>query len=165
MQVSARSPSSAPSGNAEAHTDAAGVSGLHWKSAHSDAVWLDNDHGANFKIGLDGCDVRQQYREEGGGAAVRQAAKENERRTGRLLKREQRAEVRVFRNQHATFFRGELEYRGIVRGLEAVLADMHRVMAGRAQAIREPRRQRVVDKELQAEATSGICRSSSAAAA
>ena len=165
MQVSARSPGSAPSGNAAAHTDAAGASGLYWKSAHSDAVWLDNHHGTGFKVGLDRRDVRQQYREEGGGAAVRQAAKENERRTGRFPKREQRAEVRVFRNQHAIIFRGELEYRGIVLGLEAELSDMHRVMAGRAQTIRESRRQRVVDEELQTEATRGICRSSTAAAA
>ena len=165
MQVSTRPPGSAPSGNAGAHPDAAGASGLHRKSAHSDALWLDDHHGAGFKVSLDRRDVRQQYREESGGAAVRQTAKENERRTGRFPKREQRAEVRIFRNQHAIIFRGELEYRGIVRGLEAELSDMHRVMAGCAQTIREARRQRVVDEEFQAEETSGICRSSTAEAA
>lgn len=156
---------SAPSGNIGACTDATNASGLHWKSAHSDAVWLDNHHGARFKVSLDRCDVCQQHREEGGSATIRQAAKEDEGRAGRFPKREQRPEIRIFRHQHAIFFRGEPEDRGIVRGLQAELADMYRVMASRAEAFREPWRQRVVDEELQTEATSGSCRSSTAAAA
>ena len=156
---------SAPSGNIGACTDATDASGLHWKSAHSDAVWLDNHHGARFKVSLDRCDVCQQHREEGGSATIRQTAKEDEGRAGRFPKREQRPEIRIFRHQHAIFFRGEPEDRGIVRGLQAELADMYRVMASRAEAFREPWRQRVVDEELQTEATSGSCRSSTAAAA
>ena len=156
---------STPSDNAGTRADATDASGLHWKLAHSDAVWLDDHHGASFKVGLDGCEVRQQHREESGSAAIRRAAKEDERRTDRFPKHEQRPEVRIFRHQLAIFFRSELEDRGIVRGLQAELADMHRVMADRAEALREPWRQRVVDEELQTEATSGSCRSSTAAAA
>ena len=59
--------------------------------------------------------------------------KEDERRTGRFPKREQRPEIRILRHQHAIFFRGELEDRGIVRGLQTELADMYRVMADRAE--------------------------------
>lgn len=57
------------------------------------------------------------------------------------------------------------EYGGVTGRLVSKVADMNRIVARRAEADREPRRQRVVYEESQAGATNGICLSSTAAAA
>lgn len=99
------------------------------------------------------------------GTSILHAAKEDQRRRRCLPQREQRAEVRVGRNDNPLLPSRDFEYHSVAGGLATDISNMDRVVAGCAEASSEPGRQRVVDEELQAEATNGICLSQTVAAA
>jgi hypothetical protein len=92
-------------------------------------------------------------------------SKHDDGRNERLPGRQQRAEVGVGRDERASFARGAVEDLHVARGLEAVGADVDRVMSGLAQSFGHRRRQRVVDQELHRSGTMGSSRSRTASAA
>ena len=78
---------------------------------------------------------------------------------------QKRPEVGIGRDQHALLGSRSIEHCGILLGLQAVVANMNGVVAGRCQLLCNQRRQRVVYQELQPAAASGNSRSRTASAA
>ena len=83
-----------------------------------------------------------------------------------VSQRDEFAEVRVRRDNHAFLYPSELEELGVGSTTSLQIGDnMDRVMAGGGQGDGDAVRQTFVDEELHALSRSGSCRSSTAAAA
>jgi hypothetical protein len=78
---------------------------------------------------------------------------------------QKRPEVGIGRDKNSPLGGRSIEDHGILRGLQAVLANMNGVVASRRQLRRKQRGQGVVDQELQPAAASGNSRSRTASAA
>ena len=74
-------------------------------------------------------------------------------------------EVGISRHEYAIFFASPRKNDFVTRVREAEVADMHRIVAGSTGKLCEPRRQRVIDQELQTECGIGSSRSRAEAAA
>lgn len=109
--------------------------------------------------------VRAQERCLIAGSPLRPAAEQDHGRLRGASLREQRAEVGVSRNDDSILGSGSVEDLGVACGLQLVLPDVHRVVAGGAEFLGNPRRQRIVDQESQPAGVSGSSRSRTASAA
>ena len=73
--------------------------------------------------------------------------KEDQRRPSLGPQRQQGGKIRIGRYEDAVLALGALENCVICRGLHRVVPDMHGIIAGAAEQIRDERRERVVDEE------------------
>ncbi len=117
------------------------------------------------KVILEGLEIRQEERDLLPWVAFGSAAEEQERGLPFLTECEKRSEIGVGRDDDAPFRAGTLDDLVVSRRLQAVVADMDCVVAGRSELVRHHHGERVVDEELQPAAASGSSRSRTASAA
>lgn len=135
------------------------------KGTNAKAGRLDDDQGTGGEVGFNRFEIRQQDLSLALRASLCSVAKQDDR--GRCLpaRCEQRAEIRVGRDDYALLLLSAGEDRLVGRRLEVVVADMDCIVASALELFGKRWRKRVVDKEPHPETRSGNSRSRTASAA
>lgn len=141
------------------------VSAVYWKTANSYASGL-NDHDRTvFQVHFHSGKIRSKQRQQVVRVTVQHASKEDYRWSRCQPKSKQCPEVRILGKDSPILRESEVEQRTVACGLQPYVPNVDYIVTIRSKSVRQPRRQRVIDKQPQAGWSNGRCRSSTAAAA
>lgn len=132
--------------------------------SNPDAAFLEDGDTSLFQRFLDSRQVHQKKRQLFFRMPIYFTTEQDHRRSALVSQREQRAEIGICRDDRPVLLRGARKDHLILGRLQAVIADMHSVMAMIPQPLRHRGRQRVIYEKSHG-AAKGSSRSRTASAA